>query len=208
MGLAFRLEDPTIKVEDGKIFVTTDDGSKIYYTDIRTNKRREYKAPLDAEMTPFVSFRSELMKGYSNDVALAEFHESRKEKFTLTSSIPFDEKYPATRCQAYEQSRHKMTRTARAVKKGDWLLYSFDEPIKCSYIRVATGMPHLHKCLIYNGYVEVSYNGTNFVKAGDIVNGECAVRPKRNKPVHAVRLMANGISDAERYVIIQPLVIK
>lgn len=208
MGSAFRLEDPTIKVENGKIFVTTTDGSKIYYTDIRTNKRYKYKAPLNADMVPFVTFRSELMKGYSNDVALPEFYESRKEKFTLTSSIPLDEKYPAANCEAYFKSRHKMSRTARSAKEGDWLLFSFDEPIECSYIRVATGMPHIHRCIIYNADVEVSYDGTTFTKAGEVTNGECAVRPKRNKPVHAVRLVAKGISDADSYVIIQPLTIK
>jgi hexosaminidase len=208
MGSAFRLEDPTIKVENGEIVVTTDDGSTIYYTDVRTNKTRKYKKPLDAELVPFVTFRSELMTGYSNNVAAPEFYISRKEKFTLTSSMPFDEEHPAANCEAYKENRRQYCRTTRAAKEGDWLLFSFEEPVKCSYLRVCTGYEHLNRNLIYNGYVEVSYDGTNFVKAGDVVFGEYVIRPKSNQLIHAVRIVATGISDAEHYVILQPLMIK
>ena len=207
MSATFRLESPKIKVENGKIFVTTEDGSKIYYTDIRTNKTHEYKAPLNANMVPFVTFRSELMTGYSNDVGAPEFHTSRKEKFTLTSSMPFDEKYPAAKCESYEPNRRYMTRTTRAAKKGDWLLYSFEKPVKCSYFKIATGYIHLYRKLIYNGYVEVCYDGTNFVKAGKLSKGAYIILPK-GKPIHAVRIVAEGISDAEECVMIQSPVIK
>jgi hexosaminidase len=208
MSATFRLEDPIIKVENGKIFVTTTDGSKIYYTDIRTNKTNEYKTPLNADMAPFVTFRSELMTGYSNNVALPEYHAYRKEKFTLTSSMPFDEKHPAVNCETYEEGRRQWSRTARAAKKGDWIQFTFEKPVKCSYLRVCTGYEHLNRYLIYNGYVEVSYDGTTFVKAGKIVNGEYAIRPKKNQLIHAVRIVATGISDAEHYVVMQPLIIK
>ena len=208
MGSAFRLEDPTIKVENGEIVVTTDDGSTIYYTDVRTNKTRKYNKPLDAELVPFVTFRSELMKGYSNNVAAPEFYISRKEKFTLTSSMPFDEEHPAANCEAYKENRRQYCRTTRAAKEGDWLLFSFKEPVKCSYLRVCTGYEHLNRNLIYDGYVEVSYDGTNFVKAGEVVFGEYVIRPKSNQLIHAVRIVATGISDAEHYVILQPLMIK
>ena len=208
MGSTFRLEDPSVKVEDGEIFVTTTDGSKIYYTDIRTNKTRKYKKPLDAELAPFVTFRSELMSGYSNNVGAPEFYKSRKEKFTLTSSMPFDEEHPAANCEAYITKHRQMCRTTRAAKEGDWVQFSFDTPVECSYLKVATGLPHMHRYLIYNGYVEVSYDGTNFVKAGDFVNGAYIIRPKKGELIHALRIVATGISDAEKYVIIQPLNIK
>jgi hexosaminidase len=121
--------------------------------------------------------------------------------------MPFDEKYPAAKCEAYEPNRRYMTRTTRAAKKGDWLLYSFEKPVKCSYFKIATGYIHLYRKLIYNGYVEVCYDGTNFVKAGKLSKGAYIILPK-GKPIHAVRIVAEGISDAEECVMIQSPVIK
>jgi hexosaminidase len=208
MGAAFRLEMPDVKVEDGKIYVTTEDGSQIYYTDIRTDKTRKYTRALDAELAPFVTFRSKLMSGYSNDVATPEFYTLRKEKFTLTSSMPFSEKCPASNCEAYLLDRRQLCRTARAAKEGDWLLCSFEKPIKCSYLRIATGQTYVHRCLIYNGYVEVSYDGITFVREGELYNGAFIIRPNDKQFIHAVRIVSTGISDAENCVIIQPLTIK
>ena len=206
MSATFRLESPVIKVEHGKIFASVEDGSKLYYTDIRTNKTQEYKTPLNANMAPFVTFRSELMTGYSNNVGAPNFHTSRNESFTLTSSMPFDEKYPASKCESYEPSWHHMSRTTRAAKMGDWILFHFKKPVKCSYLKVATGFPHLHRRLIYKGHLEVCYDGTNFVRAGNLSDGYYILRPK--KPIHALRVVADGISDAEDCVMIQSPVIK
>lgn len=204
MSATFRLDDPIINVKEGKIVVTTNDGSKIYYTDIRTNKTYEYKAPLKADMAPFVTFRSELMTGYSNNVGAPAYYVSQKPKLKITSSMPFGQKYSIEACETFRGP----ARTTRCAKKGDWILCSFEEPVKCSYLEVATGYSHLRRCLIYNGYVEVSYDGTNFVKAGKLVNGAYIIRPKGNQLIHALRIVATGISDAEGSIFIQPLVIK
>jgi hypothetical protein len=204
MSATFRLDDPIVKVENGTIAVATNDGSKIYYTDIRTNKTHEYKAPLKANMAPFVTFRSELMTGYSNNVGAPAYYVSQKPKMKITSSMPFGQKYTIEACEAFRGP----ARTTRCAKTGDWILCSFEKPVKCSYLEVATGYAHLRRCLIYNGYVEVSYDGTNFVKAGKLVNGAYILRPKSNQLIHALRIVATGISDAEGSIFIQPLVIK
>ena len=204
MSATFRLEDPTIKVENGKIFASTNDGSKIYYTDIRSNKTFEYKAPLRANMAPFVTFRSELMTGYSNNVGASAYYTSQKPKMKITSSMPFSQKYTLEACETFRGP----ARTTRCAKRGDWILCSFENPVKCSYLEVVTGYPHLRRCLIYNGYVEVNYDGTTFVKAGNLVNGAYIIRPKSNQLIHAFRIVATGISDAEGSIFIQPLVIK
>lgn len=207
MSATFRLESPTINVALGKINVSTNDGSKIYYTDIRTNKTQEYRTPLNADLAPFVSFRSQLMTGYSNDVGAPAYYSSRKEKFVLTSSMPFNKRYPASNCESYTAE----SRTTRCAKQGDWIEFRFEKPIKFSYLKVKTGYEHLHRCLIYDGQLEASYDGTTFVRIATTRNGEFVVRPSgknRNKTVHALRIVANKISDAEDKVIIQPLVIK
>ena len=64
---------------------------------------------------------------------------------------------------------------------------------------------------MYDSSLEVSYDGVSFTRIATTRNGEFVVRPNnktRNKAIHALRIVANRISDAEDKVIIQPLVIK
>ena len=204
MSATFRLNPPTLKIEDKKIVASTDDGSKIYYKDIRNNKTQEYKQPLNANLAPYVSFYSRQMTGYSPEVGLPAFDASQKPAVEITSSIPFSAKRPLANCSSYKAEAH----SSRCAKKGDWVLFSFEKPLKCSYLKVATGYEHLRRCLIYKGHVEVSYDGTNFVKAGNLSNGALIIRPKAKQLIHALRIVATDISDAEDKVIIQPLVIK
>ena len=68
------------------------------------------------------------------------------------------------------------------------------------------GYKHLYRRLIYKGHVEVSYDGQTFMRVGNLLNGLFILRPEKN--VYAIRVVSDGISDAEEYVIIQPLEIK
>ena len=203
MSATFRLESPKLKIESGRVFASVEDGSKIYYMDIRNNKVQEYKLPLDARAAQYLLFHSQLMTGYSNEVGTAAFYTSQTPAVEITSSMPFSKKHMVERCMKYQGE----TRTTRCAKAGDWVLFKFASPVKCSYLKVATGYSHLRRCLIYNGVVEVSYDGTTFVKAGNLNNGALEIRPK-SKAIHSLRIVAKGISDAEDKVIIQPLVIK
>jgi hypothetical protein len=74
MSATFRLESPKLKIESGRIFASVEDGSKIYYKDIRNNKTQEYKLPLDAQLAQFILFQSQLMTGYSNEEGTAAFY--------------------------------------------------------------------------------------------------------------------------------------
>ncbi len=203
MSATFRLESPTIKVEKGKIFASTDDGSKLYYKDIRTNKTDEFRVPLNADMAPFVTFQSRLMTGYSNDVGAPAYYTHRTPKCTITSSMPFSKRRTAENCASYKSAAY----TTRAAKSGDWVEFRFEKPMKCSYLQVRTGHEHLYRCLIYNGHLEVCYDGEKFVRVGSLNNGQTTIRPK-SKPIFAIRIVADCISDSEEKVIIQPLVIK
>lgn len=203
MSATFRLEPPTLKIENGKIFASTNDGSKLYYKDIRTNKSEEFKAPLNADMAPFVTFQSRLMTGYSNDTGLPAFYASSTPKCEITSSMPFSQKRTAELCASYRGPAY----TTRAAKGGDWVEFRFGAPVKASYIKAVTGYEHLHRCLIHNGHIEVCYDGKTFTRAGNLYNGSLVMRPKR-RAIHALRIVADGISDAENKVVIQPLIIK
>ena len=204
MSATFRLNPPTLKIEDKKIVASTDNGASIYYKDIRNNRTQEYKQPLNANLAPYLSFYSRQMTGYSPEVGLPEFDAVKTPAVTITSSIPFSDRHPIEDCITYKGCAY----STRCAKKSDWVLFSFEKPVKCVYLRVATGYEHLRRCLIYRGHVEVCYDGTNFVKAGNLSNGAFTLRPKDKQLIHALRIVATDISDAEDKVIIQPLIIK
>ena len=118
--------------------------------------------------------------------------------------MPFNPKYPAQNCELYEYE----SRFARCAKQGDWIEFQFAKPVKCNYLKVATGYEHLRRCLIYKGHLEVCYDGKKFVRAGNLSDGAFILRPKKKSVVHALRIVADGISDAEDRCIVQPLIIK
>ena len=202
MNAAYRLSSPIVKMEEGKIHASTKDGSTIYYKDIRTDETTAYTVPLDASLAPYVSFQSRLNAGRSSEIALPEYYQYRNPECTVTSSLPFRENKPLERCVTYKGD----AATTRAAKAGDWVEYTFKEPLEASYIKVTMGYKHLYRRLIYNGHIEVSYDGETFVREGNLSNGLYILRPKKN--ICAIRVVADGISDAEEYVIIQPLEIK
>ena len=202
MNAAYRLSSPIVKMEEGKIHASVEDGSTIYYKDIRTDETTAYTVPLDASLAPYVSFQSRLNAGRSSEIALPEYYQYRNPECTVTSSLPFRENKPLERCATYKGD----AATTRAAKAGDWVEYTFKEPLEASYIKVTMGYKHLYRRLIYNGHIEVSYDGETFVREGNLLNGLYILRPKKN--ICAIRVVADGISDAEEYVIIQPLEIK
>ena len=202
MNAAYRLSSPIVKMEKGKIHASVEDSSTLYYTDIRTSETKKYTSPLDASLAPYVSFQSRLNAGRSSEIALPEYYQYRNPECTVTSSLPFRENKPLERCATYKGDAAS-TRTAKA---GDWVEYTFKEPLEASYIKVTMGYKHLYRRLIYNGHIEVSYDGETFVREGNLLNGLYILRPKKN--IYAIRVVADGISDAEEYVIIQPLEIK
>lgn len=202
MNVTYRLSSPVVKVEEGKIHASAEDGSTIYYKDIRTDKTTEYTGPLDASLAPYVSFQSRLKGGRSSEIALPEYYQYDTPECTVTSSFTFRPNKPLERCAAYKGD----AATTRAAKSGDWVEFKFKEPLDASYIKITMGYKHLYRRLIYQGHVEVSYDGETFTRAGNLSNGLFVLRPEEN--VHALRVVSDGISDAEEYVIIQPLEIK
>lgn len=202
MKSAFCLAPPVVKIENEKIVASVDDGSKIYYKDIRTGKSSEYEHPLDVALAPYVTFQSRLKTGYSPEIGLPEFDEYARPACTITSSLPFRPNRSLERCEKYTGDATS-TRSARA---GDWVEFKFEEPLQASYIKLTTGYRHLYRRLVYNGHIEVCYDGEDFVREGELSDGRFVLRP--TKKIYALRLVADGISDAEEYIIIQPLEIK
>ena len=84
-------------------------------------------------------------------------------------------------------------------------MYTFEEPLDCYSIEVGTGYSHTTNWYVHEGYVEVSYDGTNFEKAEDLWYGYAVLHPK--KGVRALRLIVTG-DETRDYTVIQPLIVK
>lgn len=109
----------------------------------------------------------------------------------VTSSMAENPKFPLSRLEDYNIETY--LRTDVPCVSGDWILYTFTNPVVSSKIDVLTGIPHHPRFIVNDGYVEYSYNGIDFEK-GDIFDyGNASIYPK--KPVKAVRIMITGTNN-------------
>ena len=96
--------------------------------------------------------------------------------------------------------------TSRTGRKGDWVLYTFDEPVSCREMLLRTGYSHLTKMQFVTAYAEVSYDGRTFERAGELDEGAILLRPER--PVKAVRLVCTSDGNGTPIVVVMPPEIK
>ena len=203
MGIAFRLSTPEVTYADGKLSASVDDSSTIYYIDERSGREVRYTKPLECITPEYIAFRSRYGSARSRLTGSAEYLRLLTPTVTITSSMPCSTKAPLTNPAKYTNS---IARTTRAAKSGDWIEYRFAEPLSCREISVQTGHIHLRRCLFLKGYAEVSYDGNNFIRIGELIEGGAVIRPTAK--VHAIRVVATTRSDAENNVVIGPLRIR
>lgn len=197
MGIAFRLSTPAVKYSDGMLSASVDDGAEIYVTDMSTGRKTRYMKPFRTDEPGNFVFSSEYGPAHSREVS-HEMVVILRPKVSVTSSMPFSSRNPASNAESYSG---RISRTTRAARSGDWILYTFEEPVECSSIEVQTGHLHLRRCLFLDGHMEVSYDGLTFTGSVPLTDGGATIRPGR--PVRAVRVTADGNSDAEDNVVVQ-----
>ena len=98
-------------------------------------------------------------------------------------------------------------RTARPPKQGDYVLYTFEEPLICQRITVQTADPVNQFYGVTQGHVEVQYadaEGFERLSAFDMYN-RVAFEPAR--PVKAVKIVIDGPCEGKA-VSIQSLIIE
>ena len=192
MGINYRLMPPTVKCENGKLVASVDDKSTLYYKREGDVKSKKYVAPIACKNPAEYIFWSEYGGIKSFVVADASHYATIKPKYTLTSSVKENKKAKFAQAESYD----KPTIAGATVNKGDWYLYEFDEPIKCRAIEFRTGATTMHKWTIHKGYLEVSKNGREFERVGDLHNGR--IRLVNPGPIKAARIVseADGISGA------------
>ena len=199
MGVAYRLMPPKVVYEDGVLSASTDDGSRVFY-------RRE---PMDVEMlytTPIITdkpaeycFVSRRGEACSPEAGVASHFKTITPAYDITSSMNDSEKFSFDKAEGYG----RIARTTRAGDVGDWVMFTFEQPVSCRRMKVATGNFQLPRYTFENGYVEVSYDGVNFERVGELNCGMFYIEyPAR--PIKAVRITCTSRGNGAEWVSIQP----
>ncbi|MDE6375176.1 MAG: family 20 glycosylhydrolase, partial [Alistipes sp.] len=201
MDVGFRLFPPQLSYENGAFTANTDDGAEIFYI-VDDGAPKHYTKPVRTSEPHRYRFFSQYKTGRSPYVADKSHYRTIAPALTLTSSMPESPRAPYTRAGEYRSA----SRTLRTCRKGDWLLYTFDKPVACREIYLQTGYPQLPKTQITTGYVEISFDGERFERAGELENGSILLRPE--KRFKAVRIVATCHGNGTPFVTIQPPQIK
>lgn len=202
MDLKFRIAPAEVSYEDGKIVAVKDnDILTIRYTDDKTAPTLEspiYNEPITTD-TPenyrFATFfkdRSSIARGPQN----IELHHYMKPGTTVESNLPF--RGDINLLADYDLETYVFT--DREVRAGDYVKFTFDEPVECHSIGMCTGYYTLAVYGILNGYIEYSYDGEKYIQgerfAYDMFDGYKAYcYPEQ--PVKSVRIVADGICEHE-----------
>lgn len=199
MGVAYRLMPPKVVYEDGALSASTDDESRVFY----------HREPMDVEMlytTPIITdkpteycFVSRRGDACSPEAGVATHFKTITPAFNITSSMNDSEKFSFDKAEGYG----RIARTTRAGDVGDWVMFTFEQPVSCRRMKVATGNFQLPRYTFENGYVEVSYDGVNFERVGELDCGMFDIEyPAR--PIKTVRITCTSRGNGAEWVSIQP----
>ena len=199
MGVAYRLMPPKVAFENGVLSATCDDGSTIYVHDVVNSVGEIYTKPFATTKPERYVFVARRGRASSPEAAVDGYFRTLTPQFTITSSMP----QHATMTFAKAQGYGRLARTARTCDVGDWVQFTFVQAVECRRMQVATGNFQLPRFIFEQGYAEVSYDGSTFVRVGDIENGLYIVE-NPPQPIKAVRLVCTSRGNGAKYVSIQP----
>jgi hexosaminidase len=199
MGVAYRLAPPMVKYEGGVLSVKSDDGSQIYVREVNVEGERLYTSPITTSKPGRYSFVSRRGKAQSPEAAVDGYFKTIRPQFTITSSMPEHSSMTFAKAQGYG----RLARTSRTCNVGDWIQFTFAEPVDCRCMQIATGNFQLPRFIFEHGYAEISYDGVEFLRAGDIHNGMFII-DNPPLPIKAVRLVSTSQGNGAKFVSIQP----
>lgn len=205
MGVGFRLFPPKVSYADGVLTASADDRSRIYYTVVGEDEgtEHEYTGPIATDKPQLYSFRSRFGEAVSPEEGVKARFRMAQPAVEVTSSIPPSTRYPYTNAAAYDG---RIAYTGRTCMKDDWILYTFDEPVRCRRMEIRTGYIQLQRCIFEQGYVEVSEDGETFRRIGDLESG-IGVIEAPDYAIKAVRIVSTKDGNGEAFVTLQsPLV--
>ena len=198
MGIDFRLFPAKVEYKDGVLKATTDDKSHIYYTIVGEQGEKPYTSPIDTDKPQLYAFHTRMGGAHSPQAAVKSRWRMLQPKVVITSSIEQSERFPFSNAEGYG----RIARTSRVGKVGDWILYTFDEAVKCRRMEVRTGNLQLPRFIFNAGYMEVSYDGERFERVCELKNGGGAIDNPR-KPIKAVRIVCQEQGNGADFVTVQ-----
>ena len=145
------------------------------------------------------AFRSRFGEAVSPEAGVEARFRMSQPKVTVTSSIPPSTKYPYTNAASYDG---RIAYTGRTCHNGDWVLYTFDEPVRCRRMEIRTGYIQLPRCIFEQGYMEVSEDGETFRRVCDLQNGIGVVDAPRHA-IKAVRIVSTKDGNGAAFVTLQ-----
>lgn len=199
MGVAYRLMPPKVEFANGMLSASTDDFSDIYYRREPMTTEMLYTEPIATDKPAEYSFVARRGEAMSPESGVAAHFKTITPPFTITSSMGDRENFSFEKAQGYG----RLARTSRAADVGDWVEFTFDTPVRCRRMKVATGNFQLPRFIFENGYVELSYDGRTYERVGELECGMFFIEyPSR--PIKSVRITCTSQGNGAEWVSIQP----
>ena len=214
MGIRFRLPYPEVKSENVDCNVTKVSATLPYpsavvrYTTNGTEPNVNspvYQGDIFTNAPENLRFATFFYDNKSISVKVPGAEKLLTPAVTVTSSEAMGENKYCTKKMAADYDFESYFRSVNAPQKGEWVLYTFDSPVECSEIEVATGFPGLDVYVVTDGHVEYSFNGKDWIKGDSFRYGKVIIRP--DKAVKAVKIVHDGEGE-RKYVGYQDLRIK
>ena len=199
MDVAYRLMPPEVVYADGMLSATTDDGSTLYYKREPMEIEMLYTAPIATANPAEYSFVARRGRAMSPEAAVERHFRCIYPSFRITSSMTDRGSFSFERAENYG----RIARTSRAADIGDWVMFTFDSPVRCRRMKVATGNFQLPRYIFENGYVEVSYDGVAWQVVGELEAGMYIIEYPA-QAIKAVRITSTSRGNGAEWVSVQP----
>ncbi len=199
MGVYYRLEPPVVEYENGKLSASVSDESTLFYRQEGSDRTLRYLAPIATNTPAAYRFVSRRALAISPTVAVDDYFEVITPAFDITSSMSDRAQYSFDKAEGYG----RIARTRRAATIGDWVMFTFAEPVECRSMKVATGNFQLPRYIFESGDVYVSYDGENFTLVGKLKAGAYVIE-NSPQPIKAVRIVCTSRGNGAEWVSIQP----
>ncbi len=144
----------------------------------------------------FATFASDTLHSISVAAQNMPIYKQLKPEFTVESSLAYNGKSKPEDLTDYDPKTLVYFKGRGA--KGDYIKIDFKEPVVCSVIDMNFGRQVIDFNGIQDGYVEFSYDGSNYIKAEDIDCNRAVIRPEAEKGVKSIRVVITGETDSNR----------
>ncbi len=197
MGIAFRVPPPSVTYDNGALKATSqypwlvirytmDESdptpySPIYRSEIFTDKPVKFR---------FATFFHDELISVSAKASNVEY-DYQKPELSIETSVILNKKTPLSNINDYKQDTY--VRTDRRLQAGDYFSYIFKVPVTSNRITIETGLPNIGFYYVTDGYVEYSYNGKDYIKGDDFIDGKAVIYPK--EPIYSIRIQVTAPND-------------